>query len=237
MLELNADNFLKNTDVAYAECAAGLANLDRIVVCVCSSYSSMTRGYLLPMIYAYWERFFKVVFSEFLVCIEANNVPFKNVNTDIAKFKIKKELSISLKNKNVGHLQELPNNCEIAELLEFFSGYALFFEKPISFADPSDWISTESNVQFAVLEKNCKNLGLDISQIKKTLKESSIELYSNLKELVDARNRIAHGQSFEEVNSSKWELMKGFVLELMTTLQMHLYDFLKDKSKVFSNVV
>jgi hypothetical protein len=90
---------------------------------------------------------------------------------------------------------------------------------------------------FAGLEKNCKNLGIDIDLIKKTLEESSIALYPNLKKLVDTRNKIAHDETFEEVKSDDWEYMKGFVFVLMSTLQLHLYEFLNNKSKIFNGVV
>jgi len=236
MLQRNAEDFLKNTDMAYSECETGIANLDRIVVSVNSAQSSMARGYLLPIIYAYWERFFKIVFSEFLVCFEKNNILLKNANEIIAKFRLKKELLDCLKNRNTSRLHDLPKKHDIKDLSNIFRELALFFDEPIKFQDPSTWIETESNVRFEVLEANCKNLGINLDEIKNLLIESKIILYPALKDLVDARNRIAHGQTFEEIKSQEWESIKSFVLSLMTALQLNLYEFLNDKTKVLKSV-
>jgi hypothetical protein len=90
---------------------------------------------------------------------------------------------------------------------------------------------TESNVRFEVLQKNCENIGLSVTLIKNAIHHSK-GLFQALKDLVDKRNSIAHGQKFEPVSQPEWDTARSFVLDLMNVLQDELHEHLKDATKV-----
>ena len=221
--EESSEAFLNNSDQAYDECADGIANLDKIIVSVGSRFSSMTRGYLLPIIYAYWERFFRIVFAEYLRCVELISMHLNQLHPQLAQFKLRRDLNDILKRNSVKQLQDIATSLGIDGAKIFCENLAAVFNTPITFTDPTNWVETESNVNFFVLETNCKNLGIDIEAIKKRLQESQITLFSALKQLVDARNQISHGETFRDMNQEEWEIIKNFTLTVMTAVQLELF--------------
>ena len=118
--EQNSKIFLNNTDAAYDECAAGIANLDKIIVSVSSGYSSMTRGYLLPIIYAYWERFFRIVFSEYLRCVELSSIDLNSIHPQLAQLRLKKEINDALRKHGIKQVQETASLLSIETAKTFF---------------------------------------------------------------------------------------------------------------------
>ncbi|TAN44562.1 MAG: hypothetical protein EPN22_06290 [Nitrospirae bacterium] len=227
-IEESATTFLSSTDQAYAECANGISNLDKIIVSVSSRFSGMTRGYLLPIIYAYWERFFRTVFAEYLRCVELMRADLNAIHPNLAQFRLRRELNEILKRHSIKQLQEISSTLDIEQAKAFCENLADFFKLPIVFADSTNWIETESNVNFTVLESNCKNFGIDIESIKNRLAESKITLYSALKQLVDVRNQISHGETFKDIDQDEWETLKNFTLTVMTTVQLELFETLRN---------
>jgi RiboL-PSP-HEPN len=225
--EKNSEIFRSNTDAAYDECASGIANLDKIIVSVSSGFSSMTRGYLLPIIYAYWERFFRIVFSEYLRCVELSNLNLISIHPQLAQLRLKKEISDTLRKHGIKQLQETASSLSIETAKTFFDNLNVIFQRPVTFADPSNLVETESNVNFTVLQKNCKNMGIDIETVKTQLEESAITLSTVLKELVDVRNQISHGDTFKAIRSDEWESLKNSILSVMTAVQLELYETLR----------
>ncbi len=188
----------------------------------------MTRGYLLPIIYAYWERFFRIVFAEYLRCVERISIHLHQIHPQLAKFKLRRELNDILRRNSVKQLQEIASSLGIEESKTFCENLAAFFNLPVTFTDPTTWVETESNVNFFVLETNCKNVGIDIEGIKRRLQESEITLFTALKQLVDVRNQISHGETFKDVSQGEWENMKNFTLTVMTAVQLELFETLRD---------
>lgn len=224
--EQNSKIFLNNTDAAYDECASGIANLDKIIVSVSSGSSSMTRGYLLPIIYAYWERFFRIVFSEYLRCVELSSIDLNSIHPQLAQLRLKREINDTLRKHGIKQLHET-SSLSIETAKTFFDNLAVVFQSPVTFNDPSNLVEIESNVNFTVLQKNCKNMGIDIETVKTQLEGSAITLFTVLKDLVDVRNQISHGDTFRTISNNEWESLKNSILSVMTALQLELYETLR----------
>lgn len=64
-----ADEFLADTDALYRECQQGISTLDKLIVGTPSIRADYCRMALVPALYAYWERFFRTVFGDFLRCV------------------------------------------------------------------------------------------------------------------------------------------------------------------------
>jgi hypothetical protein len=92
--------------------------------------------------------------------------------------------------------------------------------------DPDKLVSTDSNVRYEVIEKNCRRLGLNIGALKDMTKSRNLSLYQSLKDLVDLRNDIAHGTRIHSVSSDKWNELRDFTVGLMLCIQQFLYDAL-----------
>jgi hypothetical protein len=227
-LGASANSFLRVSDSAYSECSEGIANLDRIIVSVSSSLAPVARGFFLPILYAYWERFFKIVFSEYLRCIEQISVELPTVHPKLAKLRLKRELNEALNKHSIKQVQDIATTLSIEKAKLFFEDIVSIFGQPVSFIDPTSWVDTESNVNYQVLEKNCENVGVEINLIKKRLSESEVTLFTALNDLVGARNQISHGELFKEIKNEEWEIMKNYVLAIMNAVQLELFETLKD---------
>lgn len=95
-------------------------------------------------------------------------------------------------------------------------------DAPVTFHSPAEWVETEANVKFDVLEANCKRFCIDIGAIKESFAEGT-SLFESLNTLVKDRNDIAHGAVFTAYTQTEWESKKNFVVKLMQVLQTELY--------------
>lgn len=232
----SAEEFLRTTDVVYEECANGLATLDRIIVSVNSSLADHTRSYLVPLVYAYWERFFKMTFAEFLRCVTLRGITAMQLNSNLAQFLLKVKINDALKNSRIGRIQELAGKQIIEEAKQHYDSMHSWFSAPLQLLSPANLVETESNVKYEVLDSNCKNFGIDIQGIKAHTERAGKILFVQLNELVTFRNQIAHGEVFHPVTSEKWQTFKEFVLDLMNATQIHLYETLTDDTKMLRPV-
>jgi hypothetical protein len=229
-----ANEFLDNTNKAYDECSYGIAELDRIIVSVSASRADAARAYLIPMLYAYWERFFRIAFSEYLRVLSNVTANLADCHVPIALIRVRRELSAFGKEAKAGRIHDLTDSYSFAELAKLFEEFSSWLKSTLSFRDPEKWVATGGNVQFAVLEKNCENIGLAVDQLKRSITRSK-SLFQELKDLVDRRNAVAHGEKFEPVSSSKWEDSKSFVLEIMNAVQLELHQHLQDPAKALGS--
>jgi hypothetical protein len=229
--EAISKRFLENSDSIYTECAHGIHNLDKIIVSVASGLSDQTRSYLVPILYAYWERFFTLMFTEFFSCLTVSGLKPTEFNEKIFRFRVRREMMKFSEDNKIKEFHEIANS-PLNEIPVFFTKHSEWLEAPIQFIDPVGYVNTESNVGYKVLEKNCKRLGLEITPLSKSLADSKYILFKGLTELLDARNSIAHGEAFKPMDAAEWEELKGFVLCLMNCLQMELYSFMGDETKL-----
>lgn len=234
-LQAAAQEFLLNTNKSYDECSQGISELDRIIVSVAASRSDATRAYFIPILYAYWERFFRTTFSEYIRVLSNVAILFIDSHIPLTTIRVRREFGAFAKESKIGKLHELSDRYTLGELSQLLEEFAVWIDGPISFRDPERWVDTESNVRFEVLEKNCRNIGLAVDRLKASIRHSK-SLFQALKDLVDKRNSIAHGQTFEPVNQEEWESTRSFVLDLMNVLQDQLYEHLKDPAKATGSI-
>lgn len=225
----SATLFLDSTNQVYFECEKGIENLDKIIISTSSRYSGLAKSYLFPILYAYWERFFKLVFSEFYRCYSLKKIGLTSTHPKMAALRLKRELSSHLKLHSISQIQEIASHVNVPKAKSFFDYLNTFCDLPVSFNEPDQWVDTESNVNFYVVRKNCENIGVDIEKIKSDLEESGIILATTLKKLVDARNDIAHGTTFKLITSSEWNEIKSSLFSIMTALQLELYEKLSSE--------
>ncbi|MDO9022942.1 MAG: MAE_28990/MAE_18760 family HEPN-like nuclease [Deltaproteobacteria bacterium] len=230
-LERIAEEFLRSSDSTYTECAHGIATLDRVIVSVSSTLAPQTRAALLPTLYAYWERFFKTVFSEYVRCVGTTTIPAERFCEMILKFRLKGEVTAGLKARNATTTNELIARVTTQETRAHFRQLHDLFVAPLSFLNPTDWVRTGSNVSYSVLQDNCANLGLSIDDIKRHLEPATI-LFRSLNQFVRDRNAIAHGENIGPVSSDTWEEQRTFVLQLMNAVQLSLYESMRDPQKI-----
>ena len=69
---------------------------------VSASLSDITRAYLIPMLYAYWERFFRISFSEYLRVLSNVSTNFSDCHVPIALMRVRRELSAFAKKLKPG---------------------------------------------------------------------------------------------------------------------------------------
>jgi hypothetical protein len=231
-LEFAANEFLNSTDITYDECAKGVFTLDRIIVGTPSILSAQARGYFVPILYAYWERFFRISFNEYLRCIVLTKFNVDELRHKIAVLRIGRELAdISDKHK-FKQIHELCHNRTIPEVKGLLKRLLGAIESPVEFSPAYQWVRTYSNVEFSTLEENCTRFGVDVNALKANFTMKS--LYASLKDLVDTRNDIAHGSEFKTLTADEWDETKSFVLKIMQVMQFELYESLKDQTKMLN---
>lgn len=230
-----AEEFLTTTNTSYDECAKGIAALDRIIVASPSHLTGITRMSLIPALYAYWERFFRICFSEYLRCVSLKQIPLNCINEDLAKLRVRQEVCERLMQCNHKTLLDRLDKNGILDAYEHASNLKsitsdlhLLFSVPTTFIEPANWVITDSNVRFKVIKKNCESFGVKIENLKKEL--NYYPLYPELEKLVDTRNDIAHGAAIEAVDCDKWERFRSFTLDLMNALQLTLFHDLENEA-------
>ncbi|MDQ6621987.1 MAG: MAE_28990/MAE_18760 family HEPN-like nuclease, partial [Verrucomicrobiota bacterium] len=160
-LQAAAEELLQNTNEVYDECSDGIAELDRIIVSVAALRVEATRSYLIPILYAYWERFFRTAFTEYIRVLSDAAIGFGDCHVPIAVVRVRQELAAFARQAGAPQLHELSDCYSFEELSTLFEEFSSWLARPVQFRDPENWVSTDGNVQFRVLEKNCRIIGLD----------------------------------------------------------------------------
>lgn len=230
-----ANEFLDTTNVVYDECATGIARLDRIIVSVHTELVGWTRMLLIPSLYGYWERFFVAALGEYLRSISLVGVSCKDSHMALRKLRIRRELLDLASALGINKLHELSEKLSLPEIQLLFQNAMRWLDADLDFPRPERWIETESNVRFKVLERNLEKLALTVDPIK-THFTMGPSLYELLERLVDERNSIAHGASFAQVSSERWNELREFVERLLNALQLYLYESLLRESSIFDGV-
>lgn len=231
-LTTSAGEFLATTNAAYDECAGGISTLDKIIVGVPSSLAPATRTNLVPILYAYWERFFRLTFSEFVRCVSLAQIPLSKMNSKLARFRLKHEFKSFLESAKIAHLAELAAVLDIDEARKRIGVLHLSIDAPLVFDRPTECVVTHSNVKYVVLEENCGNLGIDLGAVRAVLEDSKMVLFVELNALVDSRNQIAHGESLLPMENEPWEKTRNFTLNLMNAVQLVLHEIIGDPAKL-----
>ncbi len=233
-LKKASEHFIKTSDEIWTDCINGLKNLDRIIVDSNSSIVSMTRGYLIPIVYAYWERFFKTIFCEYIRCLEMAKIELDYIDPEVIAFRFRKEMLNSASAHKIKKPEDMAN-LDLQDLRKHVKAFSTQLFNTLDFPQHIDWVDTESNVTFQVLEKTCKLWKINMDQIKEDVQKDGAPLYAQLKQLLDARNSIAHGEEFRKIDSKEWDNLKSFVKDLMSALQNSLYLHLAESHTVINN--
>lgn len=225
-----SERFLEATDRVYDECAGGIADLDKIIVGTPELLVGRTRTALVPTLYAYWERFFRVVMGEFLQTVSSARLSLDELNTALAKLRVKRAIRDCIDVNSYQALMAaidkhgLPATSATAKRTAHGVKTLIgALAADARFVDPETWIDTEANVRYEVIAKNYRSFGLKIDVLKATLEEGGFHLYPGLKDLVDTRNKIAHGEVISPTTSDEWEKLRTFTVSLMNALQLSLH--------------
>jgi len=211
--QTQVEEFIENTDFVWNECYAGISQLERLLVAIPSSHSEIARTYYVPILYAYWERFFLSVFLEYLRVISIAGDSCKDYIHQLIGLRSSTEFK-----RAAGGLGKKRS----IELIEYLRNLE---DTPLDFPDTEKWIDTKSNVGKSVLGDTLEILGLDIEVIKTEIPFSLLKI----EELRNRRNDIAHGSVIEEISKEKWESLVENVRKLMITLQTLLTDALSTR--------
>ena len=232
MSEESAEAFLESSNAFFEECSHGISQLDRIIVGCPSSLTEHVRLVVIPALYAYWERFFRLSFAEFLRCVTMCKRSTRDINATLTQTVIRQILNEHKWERKARVVQGLKakNHEEIQKALSGAKGIleraSALCDLAFEVLDPDKLVSTDSNVRYEVIEKNCKQLGLSIGVLKAMTESRNLGLYQSLKDLVDLRNEIAHGTRIHSVSSDKWNDLRDFTVGLMLYIQQFLYDAL-----------
>lgn len=228
-----ADTFLSATNAIYDECQQGISTLNRIVVATPAALSGDARTALIPALYAYWERFFKMTFSEYLRSVTLEGLTVAQASTTLVRLRIRRA-AVDFERHAQGRLVPAVNNdvlgaarIELGDLLRAIGALDALYSTPLTFADPDEWIDTDSNVRFKVLERNCRRLGLETEPLTELLAKSGLQLYTKLEDLVDTRNKIGHGAVIHPTDAARWNDLQDFVSHLMNAVQLVLHENLE----------
>lgn len=230
-LSASAEQFLINSDRVYEDCWKGISDLDKIIVSVHSQRADQARAYLLPSLYAYWERYFKSVMGEYLSALSQAGVLHKDCKSALARTRIRGELQGVAKVVGFRELHESADCLSTEELQKLLLEGSNWIAAAVEFRDPVTWVKTENNVKYHVLEQNYKRFALDINSLK-THVNGDLQLHPGLEKLVNLRNDIAHGANFKPLTSAEWEELKTFVLNVFLALQQDLYDTLQTEARI-----
>jgi hypothetical protein len=231
--EACADAFLVAADRNYGECAGGISTLDRVIVATPASLTDTARAALVPALYAYWERFFRLTFGEFLRCASLATEPLAKRNRKLARLRVRRELKERAHERST--LMTVVDSADVAgarhsltQARDALDNVDQLFDVPLQFDDPEQWLAIDANVRYEIIEENCKRFGLDATRLKDLVDGARWKLYPSLKKLVDTRNEIAHGHSIQPMTGAEWECLRSFTLELMVATYVFLYEALSD---------
>ena len=220
-----AKSFLDSTNVVYEECEKGIQRLDQIVVGVPSMLGDHARTALTPALYAYWERFFRTALGEYIRTVSAFNANLIELNKTLAKEWVRERCGQFYKTHKVKQLTEMPQRLGVETTVTELEQLAVELTKPINF-NPNDWVDTESNVSFNVVERNFLKLGIDVQMFRAHF-VTGTSAHALLKALVDARNGIAHGELLDPTSSDQWNTLKNTTLDVMNAFQLTLYEMIE----------
>ena len=217
-----AEEFLTSSDAAYQEVVSGVSILDRLIVSTPSSLADRARGYFVPLLYAYWERFFRISFGEYLRCISTSNIAMGHTHERVGRYRYSRLVSDFFKSNNSSDLHGIIERLSPVDFRNKIQELRTELEKSLAFPDSESWVETDSNVKFAVLKKNCDRFQVDIEGIKASF-QNGRSLFDLLNDLVNDRNEIAHGGEFLTFSQRQWEEKRTFVINLLQALQFELY--------------
>jgi hypothetical protein len=184
------------------------------------------RRALVLLLYAHFEGFCKFALTLYVNAVNRSGISCAQANFAIAAASLS-DLFKALRNpqKKIPEFRRgLPDDTKLHRFgreREFVERTSDFAGRPVLIRD--DVVDTESNLNPTVLRKNLYRLGFAHDRF--TAQESSIN------QLLEYRNKIAHGQmraglkadKFEELNTSALAVMEEIKREVMAAIENKSY--------------
>lgn len=182
------------------------------------------RKSLILILYSHMEGYIKIALQTYIKYINAQKLPRKDVVSGLMAASMDSEFNAydNLDRKCGIFRRALPEDTglhrfyrrvDLLDQLEDFKNQSLTIEDSV--------INTESNLRYAVLQKNLYKIGLPVDMFE--------EYRGDIDALVNRRNSIAHGDfrsGVTEREFSNWETKINRVLNDITRL---IYDYANHK--------
>lgn len=156
----------------------------------------------VALLYAHWEGFIKTACHYYLCFVSSLRLPTERLSPELAAFSLRSAIKKGV-NTNSAILQ-------IEMVVEFRDGAVTRAKIPTT----PDAIETRSNLSFPVLENILTSIGIDPSQYA-----YATDLINS--QLVDSRNKIAHGQH-DYMERSEWSDLRNDVLTIMESISTEI---------------
>jgi len=172
------------------------------------------RRAVILILYAHFEGFCKFGFELYRNTINNEQILCADATPAIAAAgwtQLFKELRNPTK-KSPDFRNCLPNDGKLhsfAREREFMERTAEFGQLPVKI--PDDFVDTESNLKPVVLRKILYRLGLPHDQFE--------HHEGNISRLLNARNKIAHGEGRTGVRESEYEELRALVFQMMDAIK------------------
>lgn len=171
------------------------------------------RKSLVVMLYSHFEGFCKTILLIYVDYINSLNLKRKEVNEHLRAASMNNIFNSydNLDRKCDTFRRTLPDDKVIHKefrKIDFILQFNDFLEEINKLED--NIINTESNLKFAILQKNLYRLGIDYNQFK--------PFERNINELVNLRNSIAHGSEKMGIGERKYNELENSVFNIMSNL-------------------
>ncbi|MFT6960637.1 MAG: hypothetical protein ACJAWV_000337 [Flammeovirgaceae bacterium] len=202
------------------------------------------RKSLTVMLYSHFEGFFKEALNDFYVdLINAEEIPFHRASIHIqtcSSLQVFKDLQ-NITNKSGIFKKVLPEDSQLhyfhrrIEFVEKFSSLFLIGsnEQIINIPTSTQEISQQKKQKTQSLVDTGSNL--KVSVFRKILFQLDFDYDSfksrehNIKDLVDARNEIAHGTFSRGIDSGKYQRLRENVFEILDAIVEMIVEALENK--------
>lgn len=203
------------------------------------SKKNIYRRSLLVMLYSHYEGFCNFSFTVYVLAINQLELKRKDAHSHLAAASMLQEFSLfesdEYKESRFKRIfnRELPNNdkelFKHSKRIYLYDCFEDFSNKPLEI--PEKVVNTESNLWPVVLKKMLYSLGLP--------ENTFVRHESTIKDLVNMRNGISHGQATwrNGLTTEDLERIENAVNDINNTIIRLIYDSLRDKVYLKSVVV
>jgi hypothetical protein len=152
----------------------------------------------VALLYAHWEGFVKNACHFYLCYVASLRIETQRLSPELAALSLRSILNKTIDTQSAALHIEM-----VVEFRESISARA-------NIPTTRDAVQTKSNLSFPVLKNILLSIGID-----STLYEHASDLINQ--QLVDSRNKIAHGQN-DYIQRSEWEDLRTEVMTIMESI-------------------
>ena len=178
------------------------------------------RKSLVLILYSHMEGYIKIALQTYIKYINAQNLPRKDVISGLMAASMNPIFNAydNLDRKCDIFRRKLPEDSVLHRFfrrVDFLNQLEDFKNAPLIIEDSV--INTESNLWYAVLQKNLYKIGLPVDMFE--------QYHSDIDALVNRRNSIAHWDSHSGVTSQDFLKWEGKIKRVMSDITMLIYDY------------